>query len=64
MIHTISITKDKGGNYTLHNAYKRVNGRYSAYSGNSPVTNLWDAIGLMSQGQASPICVIGISKPN
>ncbi len=60
MIHTISVTKDNRGNYTLHNAYKRMNGRYAAYSGNSPVKNLWDVIGLISQGQASPICIIGI----
>lgn len=60
MIHTISITKDDLGNYILHNAYKRTNGRYAAYSGNSPIKNLWDVIGVMSQGQAAPICVIGI----
>lgn len=60
MIHTISITKDNLGNYTLHNAYKRTNGRYAAYSGNSPIKSLWDVIGVMSQGQAAPICVIGI----
>lgn len=60
MIHTISITKDTLGNYTLHNAYKRTNGRYAAYSGNSTIKSLWDAIGAMSQGQAASICVIGI----
>lgn len=62
MIHTISVTKDNGGNYTLHNAYKRINGRYAAYSGNSQVNSLWDIIGHISQGQAASICVIGISK--
>lgn len=61
MIHTISVTKDNLGNYTLHNAYKRINGRYAAYSSDSPIKNLWDVIGVMSQGQAAPICVIGIS---
>lgn len=60
MIHTISITKDNLGNYTLHNAYKRTNGRYAAYSGNSPIQSLWEAIGAMSQGQAASICVVGI----
>jgi len=64
MIHTISVTKDRDGNYTLHNAYKRINGRYAAYSGNSPVKNLWDVIGIISQGQAAPICIIGIRKPD
>ncbi len=64
MIHTISITKDSDGNYTLHNAYKRINGRYSAYNGNGSIKNLCDAIGAMSQGQAAPICVIGISRPD
>ncbi|MDE6640755.1 MAG: hypothetical protein K2K63_09535, partial [Acetatifactor sp.] len=60
MIHTISITKDNLGSFTLHNAYKRTNGQYAAYSGDSPIKNLWDVIGVMSQGQAAPICVIGI----
>lgn len=60
MVHTISVTRDNGGNYTLHNAYRRANGRYAAYSGSSPVKNLWDVIGHIAQGQASPICVIGI----
>ena len=62
MIHTISVTKDSGGNYVLHNAYKRINGRYAAYSGISSIKNLCDAVDAMSQGQAAPICVIGISK--
>lgn len=60
MIHTISITKDDLGSFTLHNAYKRTDGRYAAYSGSSPIKSLWDVIGVMSQGQAAPICVIGI----
>ena len=60
MIHTISITKDNLGNYTLHNAYKWANGRYAAYNGNNTIKSLWDAIGAMSQGQAASICVIGI----
>ncbi|MCM1302936.1 MAG: hypothetical protein NC305_09350 [Lachnospiraceae bacterium] len=63
MIHTVSVTKDSGGYYILHNAYKRINGRYAAYGGNSPVGRLWDIIGLISQGQAASICVIGIGKP-
>lgn len=63
MIHTISVTKSNSGNYTLHNAYRRINGRYAAYSGNSPVNSLWEVIGLISQGQAASICIIGISKP-
>lgn len=62
MIHTISVTKDHSGHYTLHNAYKRMNDRYAAYSGNSPVSRLWEVIGLISQGQASPIYTIGISR--
>lgn len=60
MIHTVAVTKDTLGNYILHNAYKRINGRYTAYSGNHPIKRLWDAIGAMSQGQAASICVIGI----
>ena len=60
MIHTISITKDDLGTYTLHNAYKRTNGRYAAYNGNNTIKSLWDAIGAMSQGRAASICVIGI----
>lgn len=63
MIHTVSVTKDGGGNYTLHNAYKRIDGRYAAYSGNNSIKNLHGVIGAMSQGQAAPICVIGISRP-
>lgn len=63
MIHTISVTKDDSGCYTLHNAYKRVNGRYAAYPVNSPAKSLWDVIGVISQEQASPICIIGISRP-
>lgn len=64
MIHTVSVTKDDSGNYTLHNAYKRISGRYAAYSGNSPIKSLWDVIGAISQGQAAPICIIGINKPD
>ena len=60
MIHTISITKDDLGTYTLHNAYKRTNGRYAAYNGNNTIKSLWDAIGAMSQRRAASICVIGI----
>ena len=60
MVHTISITKDDLGNYILHNDYKRINGRYAAYSANPPMKNLWEVIGVMAQGQAAPICVIGI----
>lgn len=63
MIHTISVTKEDSGNYTLHNAYKRISGRYAAYSGNDSIKSLHDAIGAISQGQAAPICVIGISRP-
>ena len=62
MIHTVSVTKDSGGSYTLHNAYKRRDGRYAAYSGPRPIKSLWEAVGAISQGQAVPICVIGISK--
>ncbi|MDE6064831.1 MAG: hypothetical protein K2G20_09675 [Lachnospiraceae bacterium] len=60
MIHTISITKDDLGNYTLHNVYKWTSGRYTAYNGNNTIKSLYDAIGAMSQGQAASICVIGI----
>lgn len=63
MIHTISVTKDRNGNYTLHNAYKRTNGQYTAFSGISPIKDLCGAIGAMSQGQAAPVCIIGIGKP-
>lgn len=62
MIHTISVTKDTSGHYTLHNAYKRINGQYAAYGGNTPVSRLWEVIGLISRGQAAPIYVIGISQ--
>lgn len=60
MIHTISITKNDLGNYILHNAYKRINGQYAAYSGDRPIQSLWEAVGAMSQGQAASICAIGI----
>lgn len=63
MIHTICVTKDHHGNYTLHNAYKRINGLYAAYSAGNSIHKLCDAIGAMSQGQASPICIIGIRQP-
>lgn len=64
MIHTISITKDSFGTYTLHNAYKRINGQYAAYSKDNTIKSLGDAIGAISQGQAAPICVIGINFPH
>lgn len=60
MIHTVSITKDAQGNFVLHNAYKKANDKYTAYGGSKPIKNLWDAIGCMAQGQAAPICVMGI----
>lgn len=63
MIHTISITKDAQGNFILHNAYKKANDKYTAYGGSKPIKSLWDAIGCMAQGQAAPICVMGISHP-
>ncbi len=62
MIHTVSVTKDENGSYVLHNAYKRINGVYAAYKGDSPVTNLQEAIAAISQGQAAAICITGISK--
>ena len=64
MIHTVSVTKDKDGNYTMHNAYKRnQKGEYVAYAGDGHIESLQKAIRLMSyDGQASPICVIGISN--
>lgn len=63
MIHTICVTKDHHENYTLHNAYKRINGLYAAYSADNSIHKLCDVISAMSQGQASPICIIGIRQP-
>lgn len=60
MIHTITITKDSLGSYVLHNAYKQTDGQYTAYSKNNTLKCLWDTIGVISQGQAAPICIIGI----
>lgn len=65
MIHTISVTRDENGHYTMHNAYKRnKDGRYAAYGGDMRIDSLQKVINLMSSnGLASPICVIGISNP-
>lgn len=63
MIHTICVTKNRHGGYTLHNAYRRIDGRYAAYGGKDSIRTLFDAIGTMAQGQASPICIIGIQRP-
>ena len=65
MIHTISVTKDENGHYTMHNAYKRNrDGKYAAYGGDMRIDSLQKVINLMSSnGLASPICVIGISNP-
>lgn len=64
MIHTISVTRDGNGYYTLHNAYKRNGaGEYAAYAGDGKIESLRKAVSLMSyDGQASAICVIGISR--
>lgn len=64
MIHTISVTKDKNGYYILHNAYKKDNkGEYAAYGESARLESLREVIKLMSSnGQASPICVIGINN--
>lgn len=64
MIHTISASKDENGYYTLHNAYKKNSaGEYAAYAGDGKIESLRKAVSLMSyDGQASAICVIGISR--
>lgn len=65
MIHTISVTKDENGHYTMHNAYKRNKaGEYAAYGEGRHIESLQEIINLMSSnGLASPICAIGISTP-
>lgn len=65
MIHTISVTKDENGHYTMHNAYKRNRaGKYAAYGEDMQIESMQEVINLMSpNGLASPICVIGISNP-
>lgn len=64
MIHTISVTKDENGHYTMHNAYKRNReGKYAAYGGDMQIESLQEVISLMSSnGLASPICIIGINN--
>lgn len=63
MIHTVCVTKNADGTYTLHNAYRRAAGNYTAYGGESPLKDLCDVIAAISQGQAASICVIGVSLP-
>ena len=69
MIHTICITKDEDGYYTLHNAYKQDAGnRYVSFSGKEEggqieyIETLEEAISYISKGNAVPVQVIGISK--
>lgn len=58
-VHTVSITKEKGGTYSIHNAYHRVNGKYAAKEG---YRTLQDAVHAMSNSAPASISVIGISR--
>lgn len=66
MMHTVCITKGEDGNYTLHNGYKYVGNTAVAFSevDGKPIDTLQKIIENMSKdGNAEPICVIGISNP-
>lgn len=58
-VHTVSITKEKGETYSIHNAYHRVNGKYAAKEG---YRTLQDAVHAMSNSAPASISVIGISR--
>lgn len=60
MIHTVSITKDEGGTYSVHNAYRKdESGNYLAKDGYS---TLQEAIDVISNENPKSIYVIGISR--
>lgn len=69
MIHTICVTKDEDGYYTLHNVGKsNKEGKYVSFSGKEEggqieyIKTLEEAISYISKGNAVPVQVIGISK--
>ena len=65
MIHTVSITKDKNGNFALHNGYQYTGDLAVALDkvSGEPIRTLKEIIDHMSgDGNARAICVIGISK--
>ncbi len=64
MIHTVTVTKGRAGSYILHNAYKQTAGKYTSYGRDQSLKNLQHVIGAISQGQAAPICIIGILRPD
>lgn len=55
-VHTVSVTKEEIGTYSVHNAYYRVNGRYRAKSGYRTLQDAINGIGIHPAG----IYVIGI----
>ena len=57
-VHTVSITKEEGKTYAVHNAYYHVHGRYEAKKG---YQNLQEAVNALSNLQPASLCVIGIS---
>lgn len=70
MIHTICVTKDEDGYYTLHNASKtNKEGKYVSFSGKEEgeqivyIETLEEAISYISEGNAVSVQMIGISKP-
>lgn len=62
MIHTVTVTRDRRGKYTIHNAYKKNGaGEYAAYAGDGKIESLQKAMELISRF-ASPLSVIGVGK--
>lgn len=59
-IHTISVTKDREGKYTLHNVYAYDRSR-RCYAAKGRYSTLREAIGNMASAPAV-ICIIGIRK--
>lgn len=59
MIHTVSITKDEEGTYSVHNAF-HIEGNH--YAANNGFGTLQEAIDAISDDDPSSIDVIGISN--
>lgn len=63
MIHTVCITKDMNGQYSVHNAYN-YNSVTKSYEAKDGYYTLQDAINAVSNKSPSSIDVIGISNPH
>lgn len=59
-IHTVCITRDRDGNFVLHNAYCR--DKSGQYSASPPYTTVQEAVGHISQREAKLIYLIGVKR--